>query len=45
MNIRICRWTFILLFSVNESKGWQGVAKMATAPADLPDKDAWLAQI
>ena len=30
-----------LIFSVNESKGWQGVAKMATAPAEMPDKDGW----
>ena len=30
-----------LIFSVNESKGWQGVAKMATAPAEIPDQDGW----
>ena len=30
-----------LIFSVNESKGWQGVALMATAPAELPDEDGW----
>ena len=29
-----------LIFSVNESKGWQGVAKMATAPAEVPDQDS-----
>ena len=30
-----------LIFSVNESKGWQGVAKMATAPAEISDEDGW----
>lgn len=30
-----------LIFSVNESKGWQGVAKLITAPTELPDKDGW----
>ena len=30
-----------LIFSVNESKGWQGVAKMATAPAEMPDEEGW----
>ena len=30
-----------LIFSVNESKGWQGVAKITTAPAEVPDKDGW----
>ena len=30
-----------LIFSVNESKGWQGVAKLTTAPDEFPDKDGW----
>ena len=30
-----------LIFSVNESKGWQGVAKMTTVPAEMPDEEGW----